>query len=172
MWDLLTGAESPSGRLAQQWPISVGGVRVGGVGDYLIKYSTQGGAGWTLGAPFAPAYPFGFGLDYLDVAVTASAAAVDAAAQTVNVTVTLHNAAAVAGLYVVEVCPSGGAPEMHRQGGWWLRRICYVCMCACLAHARTPPSSSPGVLQPGAVALHALPAHARGLRQGGCARVG
>ena len=37
IWDLLTGVVSPSGRLPQQWPISVGGVRVGGVGDYMIK---------------------------------------------------------------------------------------------------------------------------------------
>ena len=38
IWDLLTGIISPSGRLPQQWPVSVGGVRIGGVGDYLIKY--------------------------------------------------------------------------------------------------------------------------------------
>jgi beta-xylosidase len=103
MWQLLTGAASPSGRLPQAWPVSVGGVRIGGVGDYLIKYSTQGGEGWTLGAPFAPNYPFGFGLDYLDVSLGTVSALVDAAALLVNVTVEVHNAAQTSGLYVVEV---------------------------------------------------------------------
>jgi beta-glucosidase-like glycosyl hydrolase len=103
MWDLLTGAASPSGRLAQSWPVGVGGVRVGGLSPGYIKFSDQGGAGWTLGAPFAPNYALGHGLDYLAVSLGASAAAVDAGARAVRVSVALHNAAPRAGAYVVQV---------------------------------------------------------------------
>jgi len=103
LWDLLTGAASPSGRLAQSWPVSVGGVRVGGLSPGYRKFSDQGGAGWTLGAPFAPNYALGHGLDYLGVSLGASAAAVDAGAGAVNVSVTLRNAAPRAGAYVVQV---------------------------------------------------------------------
>ena len=63
----------------------------------------QGGAGFTLGAPFKAAYPFGFGLDYLQVAIGPSAAVVDPVAMFVNVSVSLTNAAPRAGKYVVEV---------------------------------------------------------------------
>jgi beta-glucosidase len=149
MWQLLTGVASPSGRLPQQWPISVGGVRVGGVGDYLIKYSDQGGAGWTLGAPFTPNYPFGFGLDYLDVSVAASSAEVDTAAQSVNVSVALANAAPTAGLYVVEVrlfpfLRGALLPQTHK-------RVTSQCV---------------DLFQPSAVPLHPLPAHACGIYEG------
>ena len=59
LWDLLTGAVSPSGRLSQSWPLSVGAVRIGGISPGYIKFTDQGGSGWTLGAPFSPAYPLG-----------------------------------------------------------------------------------------------------------------
>ncbi len=68
-----------------------------------VIFALQGGSGWTLGAPFQPNYPFGFGLDYLSVSFGPSSAVVDATAELVNVTVELVNAAPVAGLYVVEV---------------------------------------------------------------------
>ena len=103
IWDLLTGATSPSGRLPQSWPIAVGGVRMPGISPWYIKHSDQGGSGFTLNTPFAPNYAFGHGLDYLAVSLTASSVTVDAAAMLVNVTVALANAAPVAGKYVVEV---------------------------------------------------------------------
>ena len=59
LFDVLTGAVSPSGRLAQSWPVSVGAVRVPGISPAYAKWTDQGGAGWTLGQPFAPAYPLG-----------------------------------------------------------------------------------------------------------------
>jgi hypothetical protein len=57
----------------------------------------EGGSGWTLGAPFTPLYPLGFGLDYLKVTYGASAAVVDPVGLSVNVTVALNNAAPVTG---------------------------------------------------------------------------
>ena len=103
LWDLLTGRASPSGRLAQSWPISVGTVRIGGPGDYLMKYPSEMASGFTLGAPFAPAYPFGHGLDYLDVSFGHIGAVVDEPNRHVNVSVELLNAAARGGGYVVQV---------------------------------------------------------------------
>ena len=102
LWDVITGAVSPSGRLAQQWPRGVGAVRVGGGGAYLQKFVEQGGP-WTLGAPNSPLFGFGFGLDYLSVAFGASSAVVDAPNMLVNVTVEVSNAAPMAGKFVVEV---------------------------------------------------------------------
>lgn len=103
IWDLLTGIASPSGRLAQSWPRSVGAVRIGGISPGYIKFSDQGGAGWTLGAPFTPLYPLGFGLDYLSVSFGASSAVWDSAASVALVNVTLVNAALRAGKFVVQV---------------------------------------------------------------------
>ena len=103
VWDLLTGAVSPSGRLPQAWPVSVGGARMPGISPWYIKATDQGGAGFTLGTPFSPNYAFGHGLDYLGVTYGASSAVVDAANQAVNVSVAVLNAAPVAGLFVVQV---------------------------------------------------------------------
>jgi beta-xylosidase len=103
IWDVLTGAVSPSGRLPQSWPVAVGGARMPGINPWYLKFSTQGGSAFTLGTPFAPNYYFGHGLDYLSVTVAASSAVVDAAAMRVNVTVSLANAAPRAGKYVVQV---------------------------------------------------------------------
>ena len=68
-----------------------------------LQATDQGGAGFTLSAPFRANYPFGHGLDYLSVTYGASSAVVDAANLFVNVSVALSNAAPVAGLYVVQV---------------------------------------------------------------------
>ena len=103
IFDLLTGAASPSGRLAQGWPLSVGGARMPGINPWYIKWTDQGGSGFTLGAPFAPNYAFGYGLDYLQVTYGASSAVLDEANMLVNVSVALANAAPVAGRFVVEV---------------------------------------------------------------------
>ena len=59
IWDILSGVVSPSGRLAQSWPLSVGAVRVPGISPAYMKLNVQGGKAWTLGAPFAPAFPLG-----------------------------------------------------------------------------------------------------------------
>jgi len=102
LWDIITGAVSPSGRLAQQWPRGVGAVRVGGGGTYLQKFVEQGGP-WTLGASNTPLFGFGFGLDYLSVTFGASSVVVDAANMLVNVTVEVINSSPNAGKFVVEV---------------------------------------------------------------------
>jgi beta-xylosidase len=103
IWDLLSGAVSPSGRLPQSWPVAVGGARMPGINPWFLKFSDQGGSGFTLNTPFAPNYAFGHGLDYLAVSVSSSSVIVDATAMLVNVSVALANAAPFAGLYVVEV---------------------------------------------------------------------
>ena len=103
IWDLLTGATSPSGRLPQSWPIAVGGARMPGISPWYLKFSDQGGEGFTLSTPYHANYRFGFGLDYLAVTYGASSAVVDAANMFVNISVALANAAPVAGLYVVQV---------------------------------------------------------------------
>lgn len=114
LWDVLTGAVSPSGRLPQSWPVAVGGARMPGINPWYLKFSTQGGSGFTLDTPFAPNYAFGHGLDYLQVTVSASAAVVDAAAMRVNVSVALANAAPRAGKYVVQVYFSQAASRYAR----------------------------------------------------------
>jgi len=103
IWDIITGVTSPSGRLAQSWPLSVGSVRTGGISPAYIKFTDQGGSGYTLGAPFRPAYPLGHGLDFLSVSYGASSATLDTAAQCVHVDVTVNNAAPREGAYVVQV---------------------------------------------------------------------
>ena len=122
IWDLLTGAASPSGRLAQSWPRAAGAVHIGGISPQYIKFSVQGGQGWTLGAPFSPLFALGHGLDYLNVSFGASSAAVDAAAQTMTVSVDVVNAASAAGAYVVQVYFTQQVSRFSRYqkqlGGW------------------------------------------------------
>ena len=122
IWDLLTGAASPSGRLAQSWPRAAGAVHIGGISPQYIKFSVQGGQGWTLGAPFSPLFALGHGLDYLNVSFGASSAAVDAAAQTMTVSVDVVNAASAAGAYVVQVYFTQQVSRFSRSqkqlGGW------------------------------------------------------
>jgi len=122
IWDLLTGAFSPSGRLAQSWPRAAGAVRIGGISPQYIKFSVQGGAGFTLGAPFAPLFALGHGLDYLNVSYASSTATVDAAAQTMTVSVAVVNTAPAAGAYVVQVYFTQRLSRYSRfqkqLGGW------------------------------------------------------
>lgn len=122
VWDLLTGVVSPSGRLAQSWPTTVGAVRVPGISPAYIKLTVQGGRGWTLGASFAPAFPLGHGLDYLAVTLGASSATVDAAALAVHVAVTLTNAAPRTGGFVVQAYFTQALSRWTRYerqlGGW------------------------------------------------------
>ena len=72
--------------------------------------------------PHAPPSLAQYGLDYLGVSFGASSAAVDAAAQTVTVTVQLANAAPRAGAYVVQVYFSQALSRFSRfqsmLGGW------------------------------------------------------
>lgn len=104
LWDILTGAVSPSGRLAQNWPVSVGGAHLGGINPYFQKWCSEECGGFTLGTPYAPLYPFGFGLDYLQVSYGQSSAVVDATNLFVNLTVQVTNADQVrAGDKVVQV---------------------------------------------------------------------
>lgn len=103
IWDLLTGIESPSGRLAQSFPRSAGASRIPGLSPAYIKFTDQGGQAWTLGQPFTPLYPLGYGLDYLQITLRNVSAVVDAANQVIDVTVNVANAASREGAFVVQI---------------------------------------------------------------------
>lgn len=61
VWDVLTGAYNPSGRLAQGWPRTVGQVRQSNPW-YQLKHTPN--KDYSLGAKYAPLFPFGHGLSY------------------------------------------------------------------------------------------------------------
>ena len=78
-WELLSGAYSPEGRLAQTWPAApedVPSAATFSTGEERVQYreSIFVGYRYYCSAPVAPAYPFGHGLayttfDYSDLAI-------------------------------------------------------------------------------------------------------
>lgn len=120
LWDLLTGKQSFSGRLAQAWPHSAGYVHLGGVSPWYSKYcseecphltmdmATDSHHGLSLD-PTSPAFPFGFGLDYLNVTYTNSSVELapnpmDAVTTVpMRVHTSLLNDGGMGGQYVVQV---------------------------------------------------------------------
>jgi beta-glucosidase len=124
LWDLLTGRESPSGRLAQSWVRRVGQVksqaspwfsalqgdfdRADYNGDAISLGATaQGAASWQ------PAFPFGFGLSYTRFEITPARVARvgEAIVATINVT----NTGAAAGKQAVGVYYSRGLSAFARN---------------------------------------------------------
>ena len=104
LWDIITGVISPSGRLSQSWPRSVGAVRMAGISPAYIKFSDQGGSGFTLNTPFTPLYSLGHGLDYLNVSyVSSQASSFDSSLNVVNISMTLLNTAPRGGKFVIEI---------------------------------------------------------------------
>jgi len=143
IWSLLTGEESFSGRLAQAWPHSAGAAHYGGISPWFEKVCSEECPGLTMDIglphglslnPTAPAFPFGYGLDYLDVSLlnatvslnpggySAMRTATDDAPITVHVK--LHNAASRRGSKVVQVyftppvSPSRLTRYRHMLGGF------------------------------------------------------
>eukprot|EP00759_Apiculatamorpha_spiralis_P003137 PhF_6_TR11529/c0_g1_i1/m.18475/K05349/bglX; beta-glucosidase len=77
IYNLITGSVSPSGRLAQAWPYAAGAVRAGRSSPWYTKWCSEMCGDWALGTPRRPMYPFGYGLDYLQVEYLQSSAVVD-----------------------------------------------------------------------------------------------
>ena len=120
VWELITGEQSFSGRLAQAWPHNAGAAHLGGISPWYSTYcseecphltmdmATDSRHGLSLD-PTSPAFPFGYGLDYLNVSYTNSSVAVAAGVMDANtsvamrVTVQMTNDGAMAGQYVVQV---------------------------------------------------------------------
>ena len=116
LWALLSGRAAPSGRLAQAWVRSVGQVKSQASpwfsllqGDFdRVSYNgdaiASGGAASPF-APWAPAFPFGFGLTYTTFAMSLLNATVSGAgaAATVTTFVRVTNTGAAAAKQVVQV---------------------------------------------------------------------
>jgi beta-glucosidase len=76
---------------------------MGGISPWYNKLCSEECGGYTLNTPFAPAYPFGFGLDYLSVTFGSSSVVVDTVNQFVNATLAVNNAAARPGAKTVQL---------------------------------------------------------------------
>ena len=104
--DLLFGEASPSGRLAANWLTSVGSAASTPATWGLARQQSDYDRTWSSSQGVDPVlFPFGAGLDYLDVklgAPTLSSSAISATGDT-QLSVTVHNSAARAGGFAVQV---------------------------------------------------------------------
>merc|ERR1712176_348446 len=104
-WNLLTGVANPSGRLAQNWPRSVGGIL--GPSQYL--YPFQGnhmGEAYSAGdGPSTPLFQFGQGLSYTTFVLSALSITPEATTATGTFKLTLNatNTGSRDGAAVVQV---------------------------------------------------------------------
>lgn len=108
IWSLLTGEAAFSGRLAQAWPHNAGAVHFGGISPWFEKACSEECPPLVLNFqgtldPSAPAFPFGYGLDYLQTSYSAFAATLSPDKKHVVATVVVENAAKTAGQTVLEV---------------------------------------------------------------------
>ena len=144
IWSLLTGEESFSGRLAQAWPHSAGAAHYGGISPWFEKVCSEECPGLTMDIhagmphglslnPTSPAFPFGYGLDYLSVSLLNATVSLNAGYRAmrtatddapITVHVKLHNAASRGGSKVVQVyftppvSPSRLTRYHHMLGGF------------------------------------------------------
>jgi beta-glucosidase len=96
VYDIVSGAVNPSGRLPQAWPLSVGQVN-GPASPYL--YPFQGDHQWEdyTDASSAPLFPFGWGLSYSTWALSSPTASRSANGSSFELGVTVHNSAGARG---------------------------------------------------------------------------
>jgi beta-glucosidase-like glycosyl hydrolase len=146
IWSLLTGEASFSGRLAQSWPHNAGAAHFGGISPWYEKYCSEECPGLTMDVglphglsldPTAPAFPFGYGLDYLNVTFVSAevrvhqdhasgtaATAKELGVDPLTVHVSMKNTASVGGAKVVQVyftppvSPSRLTRYRHMLGGF------------------------------------------------------
>lgn len=100
LWDVITGAFNPSGRLAQTWPRSVGQVH-----QFVPWYTKAATPSYSyFDEATSPLFAFGFGLSYTKFKVLSAklSASVASATDTLSVTVTLSSEGPV-GQCVVQV---------------------------------------------------------------------
>ncbi|EAR50488.1 putative beta-glucosidase [Oceanicola granulosus HTCC2516] len=112
--DVLTGAVEPSGRLPQTFPRRLADAPTQGKGaeaypgkNGRVVYAEGLGIGYRADGP-APLYPFGHGLGYTDIDITAVEAADD------RVSVTVENRGARAGAQVVQLYVAPEAAPVPR----------------------------------------------------------
>jgi beta-glucosidase len=111
LWDLLSGRQSPSGRLAQAWVRRVGQVKSQASPWFSLKQGDfdqvdYNGDVMALGvndarSSWSPAWPFGFGLSYSTATLMLVSAT--ATAEGVQTVVTVRNAGAATSRFVVGV---------------------------------------------------------------------
>ncbi len=112
--DILTGAESPSGKLASTWaPIDTYPTHEGFDTKY-IPYKEGIYVGYRYYDSFGvvPTYPFGFGLSYTDFAINFASCSLNGTEVTLKATV--QNVGKVSGKEVVQLYMSEPAGELNK----------------------------------------------------------
>lgn len=125
--DILTGAVSPSGKLADTWAAAYSDYPASATfshnnGDVKKELYTEGiyvGYRYFDSFDVEPLYPFGFGLSYTQFSITPGPVTVDEAVQTISVSADVTNIGTrYSGKEVVQVyaaCPQSGQPKERRR---------------------------------------------------------
>ena len=135
IWDILTGAVNPSGRLAQNWVRHVGAIR----SPANPWFQQRGGSTSAfVSEPSTPLFPFGFGLSYTQFVLKSATVNSPSSLKPGDVfTVTaLVTSSGPAGKVVVQVYASQNAPTKYVRYTRWL---------LCFSKADVPADSSSGV---------------------------
>jgi beta-glucosidase len=133
--DLLTGKQSPSGRLPVSFPRAVGQVPIYYNQKKTGRPALPGGEGIPIGTPenpigfssrhmdvqYTPAYPFGFGLAYTEFEFSPVALSASTLEETITATATVKNSGQRAGtavpqLYIQDLAGSVTRPVKELKG--------------------------------------------------------
>ena len=120
--DVLFGSVEPGGRLTTTWPADLHQVPVLDVvpSDGILHYSEGLNIGYRawLGAEFAPAYPFGWGLGYTSWNVSDLSAGGSLKGDDLSVTLRVSNTGDRPGKHVVQVYAERAQSQVERPGRW------------------------------------------------------